>query len=47
MYFGRTGMVTGGEWQLHNHDSAKRDPTFVKCLGNRDIAMRVGLHILV
>ena len=35
-------MVTGGAWQLHNHDSANRDPTFVKCLGTRDIAMRVG-----
>ena len=35
-------MVTGSEGQLHNHDSANRDPTFVQCLGTRDVAMRAG-----
>ena len=35
-------MVTGSEGQLHNHDSANRDPTFVKCLGTRHVAMRAG-----
>ena len=35
-------MVTGSEGQLHNHDSANRDPTFVRCLGTRDVAMRAG-----
>ena len=35
-------MVTGSEGQLHKHDSANRDPTFVQCLGTRDVAMRAG-----
>ena len=35
-------MVTGSEGQLHNHVSANRDPTFVKCLGTRDVAMHAG-----
>ena len=35
-------MVTGSEGQLHNHASANRDPTFVKCLGTRDVAMHAG-----
>ena len=37
-----SSMVTGSEGQLHNHDSANRDPTFVQCLGTRDVAMRAG-----
>ena len=35
-------MVIGSEGQLHNHVSANRDPTFVKCMGTRDVAMHAG-----